>query len=126
MTDSLAIPPEVLLEETRWLRGLAAALAGPEEADDLAQDAWLRALEQPEGRIRRLRPWLKSVVRHGFTRSREAEGARRRRELAASRHEAMPFDGRARGAGVDAPRGRRRGARVGRAVSLDDPAPVLR
>ena len=90
MTDALPIGPERLLEETRWLQSLARHLAGPDDADDLAQAAWLRAIEQAPERIRGLRPWLRTVLRNAFRRSRTDHAARLRRETAAARSEALP------------------------------------
>src|SRR5436853_6923913 len=90
MNDALPIPPERLLEETKWLQSLARCLAGPVDADDLAQTTWLRVLEQQPDRIRGLRPWLTTVLRHAFQRDRGERNARARRESAAAPPEAIP------------------------------------
>src|SRR5262249_4629001 len=90
MTVAFRSPPEKLLEEPRWLRGLAARLAGPDDADDAAQATWLRALEQRPGWIRGLRPWLRTVLRNTLLRSRRSDAGRRRRELEVVRIEAEP------------------------------------
>ena len=55
---------EALLAESTWLRNLALALAGdPHEADDLAQDAIVAALERRPDARDSFRPWLKTVTR---------------------------------------------------------------
>jgi RNA polymerase sigma factor (sigma-70 family) len=90
MTDALPIPPEKLLGEAGWLRLLAVSLAGSGSADDLAQEAWLRALQQPPGRIHGLRPWLATVTRRAWRRGKRDGIARLRRERAAARPEAAP------------------------------------
>ncbi len=90
MTDAHSMSPEELLAETRWLRTLAATLAGPADADDLAQETWLGALAQPAARIRSLKPWLRTVLQHCIQQVRGGDAARHRREVAASRPEALP------------------------------------
>jgi RNA polymerase sigma-70 factor (ECF subfamily) len=74
-----------LLRHERFLLRLAARLAGPEvQPEDLVQDAFARALEQPprarDGREGdgSLRAWLATVLRRSAGRS--ARGARRRAE----------------------------------------------
>lgn len=85
VTDALPLSPERLLEETRWLQSLAATLAGPQDSEDLAQMTWLRALEQEPGRIRGLRPWLRTVLHNALLRVRQVESAAARREAAVAR-----------------------------------------
>ena len=87
MTVPPAIELEALLGEERWVRALARRLVQDgNEADDLAQDAWVAALE-----ARRVAPdrrrWLAAVVRNLWLDLRRARGRRARRELEAARPE---------------------------------------
>ncbi|MBL0218938.1 MAG: sigma-70 family RNA polymerase sigma factor [Myxococcales bacterium] len=50
--------------ELAWLRRLARALLRDQDADDLAQEAWLVAAERPPAEARPLRPWLGGVLRN--------------------------------------------------------------
>jgi len=52
-----------LMGEIGWVRRLARALVKDAAvADDVAQDAWLLALQHPPTNARPLRPWLRRVV----------------------------------------------------------------
>jgi len=54
-----------LLAEIGWVRRLARALVRDAAvADDVAQDAWLLAIQHPPTDARPLRPWLHRVVRN--------------------------------------------------------------
>lgn len=53
-----------LTAEMAWLRRLARALLHGDEAQDLAQDAWLVAATERPADGRPLRPWLSRVVRN--------------------------------------------------------------
>lgn len=53
-----------LTAEMAWLRRLARALLRGDEAQDLAQDAWLVAAAERPADGRPLRPWLSRVVRN--------------------------------------------------------------
>jgi RNA polymerase sigma factor (sigma-70 family) len=78
-----------LLEQRDWLRALARALVGAEEAEDLAQETWLAALRHPGDRAEP-RAWLAGIARnlaHGLRRSR---GRRVEREQRAARAETLP------------------------------------
>ena len=87
MNGALPIPPEKLLEETRWLRALAASLAGEADPDDLAQETWLQALRQEPGAILEPRRWLTTVLRHAFRRRHRDAEVRDRLERAVARPE---------------------------------------
>ena len=78
-----------LLSEAGWVRRVAARLVRDGgAADDVAQEAWLRALEQRPDASTTLRGWLAEVMRRlAHTRAR-AEARRRARELAAGGDEA--------------------------------------
>ena len=71
-----------LLEELGWLRDLACRLvADKNDADDLVQEAWLKARSTPAARFAsrsRLRAWLAAVTRRM---ARDTQRARRRRAL---------------------------------------------
>jgi len=64
--DSSAAEPafEVALRDVAWVNALTRRLARDGEAEDLAQDTWLAALEAP-GRARDgVRQWLSGAARH--------------------------------------------------------------
>ena len=76
---------EVLFEHRRFLLALSASLVRDEHlAEDLVQEAWVRALERPPKAAQALREWLGTVVRnlawHHLTR--EAARSGRERDLA--------------------------------------------
>ncbi len=73
------------LEQSGWLKVLAIHLVGPDQADDLVQDAWVRTLERPPRKPASLRHWLARVLTNLSIDSRRSEVSRRRRELEASR-----------------------------------------
>jgi len=82
------IDPDLLLAQTEWVQRLARRLVTDEDrARDVAQDAFLAALERPPekaGNETSLRAWLARVVRsivHGGARS---EARRRVRETSAA------------------------------------------
>lgn len=78
------IDPAQLLADAAWLRRLAARLAGPDDADDVAQDALVAAWRKaPEARAS-LRPWLSKVVRDGARMVRRGRARRDAREAAAA------------------------------------------
>lgn len=71
-----------LLEESGWLRALAANLIGDgTQADDLVQDTWLAALRRPPRSASEPRPWLARVARN------LARNTRRERTRRAAREE---------------------------------------
>ena len=80
---------ERLLENASWVRALGVELVGAGEAEDLVQDAWLAALEQP-GAARNPAAWLSGVVRRLAGRRRRSGERRARRERTAARPEAQP------------------------------------
>ncbi len=89
--DALPCSPEDLLAHTRWLRALARRLLqDPNDADDVAQDALVAALEHPPAPDRPLEPWLARVAANFARRRRRGEGRRRAREAAAASLEALP------------------------------------
>lgn len=65
-TEGVALPPFQALVDAYWrdVMRLAAALAGPGEADDVAQQAWLRAWKSYAGlrSARNLRGWLLTIT----------------------------------------------------------------
>lgn len=73
------------------LRRLARALVGDEHAaEDLAQDAWLRALERGPSEPAALGAWLASVARRLASNVRRGDRHRGERERGAARDEALP------------------------------------
>ena len=86
-TEIAAMDESALLKESDWIGGLAVKLIGnAHEAEDLAQDTRLAALQMPRDRGRPIRPWLATVARNGMRMLRRSEGSRRARE---SDHAAM-------------------------------------
>src|SRR5262245_43545015 len=80
---------ETLLEHRAWVRGLARLLAaGPADADDLEQEAWVAGLRR-ERSPESPRGWLAGVLRRQAARAHREAGRRGRRERAASRPEAV-------------------------------------
>ena len=71
------------------LRSLARRLVLDDEtADDLVQEAWLAALEQPPARVRDMTGWLRTVMRNMAVRHHVRRARRREIEERASRAEA--------------------------------------
>lgn len=90
-TTPRAIRAEALLAEMAWVQGLARSLVRDSNlADDVAQDAWLQALERPPRHAHGgpgLRAWLASVTRTLARQSMRAEARRAGRERTAARSE---------------------------------------
>lgn len=68
-----------LLSHQTFLRRLASDLVG-EDADDLVQDVWQRALERPPHHARQLRGWLARVARNLAANRWRGEARRAERE----------------------------------------------
>lgn len=79
---------EERVSEARWVRALAARLVGEAAADDLAQDAWIVALERGPREERAWPAWIAKVLRNLAGERRRSEEARRARERASARAEA--------------------------------------
>ena len=70
-----------LLREFAWVQALARRLVADEnDADDLAQDAFLTVLETRPRGIRRARSWLGTVLRNRAASAGRSKSRRRRRE----------------------------------------------
>ncbi|MEM7309017.1 MAG: sigma-70 family RNA polymerase sigma factor [Planctomycetota bacterium] len=91
MTASSHPDAESLLAQADWIRELARRLVVDDaEADDVAQDAWVSALEHPPSGLRSPRAWLTRVVANA-ARQRARGGARSRaREERVARDEGLP------------------------------------
>ena len=82
--------PQALLSHVEWVRGLASCLVSdPHKAEDLAQDAWVSAL-QSQGQVLNMRGWLGKVLRNLVRQDRRAAGRRSVRELASARPDRVP------------------------------------
>ena len=80
-----------LVEHGAFVRALAKSLiADPHEAEDLAQETWVRALEHPPEEGTRARRWLARVTRNVAINRRRAAFHRAGREEAAARPETLP------------------------------------
>jgi RNA polymerase sigma-70 factor (ECF subfamily) len=85
------LTPEALLADRRWIEDLARRLVrDPNAADDVAQEAWRRALERPPADVTSPRGWLHSLVKSCAREMRRSETRRVAREHAASRPESTP------------------------------------
>lgn len=81
---------EALLQQDGFVRALARSLlADRASADDVAQEAWLTALERG-GEADSLPRWLAGVVKNLSVKRRRGEERRARRERASARPEATP------------------------------------
>jgi RNA polymerase sigma factor (sigma-70 family) len=80
---------EHLLERTGWMRSLARQLCADRAvADDIAQDAWLAALEHPPRDTGAARAWIARVIANLTHARQRGESARSaRQELVARREE---------------------------------------
>ncbi|MCC6406782.1 MAG: sigma-70 family RNA polymerase sigma factor [Planctomycetes bacterium] len=85
--------PDAWFDELAWTRRLARSLVRDgAAADDLAQDAWVAALQAPE-RVECSRGWFGGVLRNLARQARRAHDRREARERAASASEATePVD----------------------------------
>jgi RNA polymerase sigma-70 factor (ECF subfamily) len=82
---------DALLAHAGWAHGLAARLVrDAAAADDLAQDAWVAALERPPAPDRPLRRWLAAVLRNLAREGHRADSRRGARERAAAAAELAP------------------------------------
>jgi RNA polymerase sigma-70 factor (ECF subfamily) len=79
---------ESLLKEMRWVSALARRLVGGSAADDVAQEAWVVALEQPPRHARARRTWFARVLQNLARQRARVENARRGRERSVARSEA--------------------------------------
>src|SRR6185436_3356389 len=90
-TAGRTIPVEALLEHASWVRALARRLTDDAaRADDLAQSAWVAALEHPPREHESLRRWLASVVRNLARAQHRGDARRAEREVRAAAAEALP------------------------------------
>ncbi|MCB9879203.1 MAG: sigma-70 family RNA polymerase sigma factor [Planctomycetes bacterium] len=82
MTDDAANPDAQLLQELVWVRELARRLLADEaQVDDVVQEAWVAARQQPRSFLRtNWRAWLAAVVRNRIRRVVRTERRRTRRE----------------------------------------------
>lgn len=80
-----------LLRHSSFVRSLARGLLGDvHAAEDVAQEAWIRALEQPPGNRGSLRAWLGSVTRNLAWNTQRSRAHRIAREQDAAQAEALP------------------------------------
>ena len=79
---------ETLLKHSGFLRALSRELVGPNEAEDLVQETWLRALKSPPRQM--ARRWLGVVARNVSREKHRASEARRTREQKTARFDAEP------------------------------------
>ncbi|MEZ6036191.1 MAG: sigma-70 family RNA polymerase sigma factor [Planctomycetota bacterium] len=87
---SIPHDPEQLLRHGAFVRSLARLLVGGDAADDLAQDAWLAALEADPQKVRSPRRWLETVMRRIAGKHRRSRARRLRREAAVATEPQAP------------------------------------
>ncbi len=85
-----SVDVEALLEESRWMEGLARHLVGPSGAEDLVQDTLVVALQHAPAERACLAPWLAVVLRRLGRDRLRGDANRGARERAAARGEALP------------------------------------
>lgn len=91
MANPMSPTPQSLLAHAGWVRGLAHCLVSdPHLAEDLAQDAWVSALQSPPLHDRNMRGWLAQVLRNLVRQNRRSTGRRDQHERAAARPDLVP------------------------------------
>lgn len=89
--DPIDVSLEELLRNASWLRRLALSLVrDSDEAEDLVQETWVRALEKSPQETARNRPWLARVLRNSFLQKRRSDLRRAVREKRTPRLENAP------------------------------------
>ena len=74
-----AISVKRLLAERAWLHAVARRIVSDEhEAEDLAQDVWVKLLEHPPRAVRSVRAWLARLTRNRSRDLVRSAAARRR------------------------------------------------
>ena len=84
---SMDLPAE-LLANSAWMHALARSLVRGEEAEDLVQETWLRALRRAPDDPAQARGWLATVLQNLATTKARSEGRRHAREQSVARGEA--------------------------------------
>ena len=89
------IPPlESLLQHRSWVEAVARRLLRDEAAaEDLAQEAWIRALRSPPDPARDPKPWLRRVLKNLASNTRRSAGRRARHEQVGGEHRARGREG---------------------------------
>lgn len=89
-TDREAISVEDLLRNARWVEALARGLlrGDAQLAEDVVQETWVAALENPPRQPGALRSWLRTTVRNLAHHKRRTEERRGLREARVARSEA--------------------------------------
>ncbi len=90
MAADLPLDSRRLLEHIDWVQHLARSLVrDPDQAEDLAQEAYVAALRSPAPAPGAMRAWLATIVRHMAQRLSRRDAHRRHGEHAISRLEAF-------------------------------------
>ena len=88
MTPPLKPTLEDLLAQSAWVRRLAHGLiADPQAAEDLAQDAWVAAIQRPPVHASNLRGWFSKLMRNLARERHRGESRRAAREERSARPE---------------------------------------
>ena len=87
----MVVKPESLLAHADFVRALARRLVLDEhQAEDVAQETWLAALEKPPRAVGAVRSWLATVTRNFARLAMRGESRRAARERVAARPEGAP------------------------------------
>jgi RNA polymerase sigma-70 factor (ECF subfamily) len=90
MSTSPELTTSALIAHSGFVRALAERLVGSQDAEDVAQQTWLSALQSPPRRPGDPRPWLATILRNVAAKGLRGRQRRRRREHVAARRENMP------------------------------------
>jgi RNA polymerase sigma-70 factor (ECF subfamily) len=82
--------PEELLAQVEWVRRLAAALVGRDDADEVVQQTYLQALAKPPSGISNLRGWFTTVARNVARRRIRSDVRRAKHESIAAAPQQTP------------------------------------
>jgi len=82
-----------LLNDSRWIHSIAKSLvANPTEAEDLAQEAAVAALQRPPTRPGNIRGWVQTVMRNALRQSKRGDVRRTRREATVARAQTQTLE----------------------------------
>src|SRR5260221_14396037 len=82
--------PEELLAQVEWVRRLASALVGRDDADEVVQQTYLQALAKPPTGIANLRGWFTTVARNVARRRIRSDVRRAKHESIAAAPQQAP------------------------------------
>jgi len=116
------LPPlDNLLQHRAWVSAVARRLLRDEQAaEDLAQEAWLRALRSPPDPARDPKPWLRRVLKNLASNARRGAGRRAHHESAAGER-ALPAEALVKSPAVLVAEAEQHRRLVGHILDLEEP-----